>query len=162
MLSICGICNRLVLFKNTTVLLWTETENIKCERRRKGSKTDEECQLTDGFRGTRDGFPKALSCVSAHFPFHICVSCFFIAFLSSCALRFMLLWNPLTDVILCVVLDNSPVCRRPVLETSVTLIPRSSHYTYGGNNSWSNVQYCGRILERDSYFNFQSTLGFQQ
>jgi len=140
LLSICGICDRLVLFRNTTVLLWTETENIKCERRRKGSKTDEECQLTDGFRGTRDGFPKALSYVSAHLPFHICVSCFFIAFLSSCVLRFMFLWYPVTDVILYDVSDNSPVCRRPVLESSLTFTPCSCYYTYGSKNRCSNVQ----------------------
>jgi len=133
LLSICGICNRLVLFRNTTELLWTETENIKCERRRKGSKADEECQLTDGSRGTRDGFSKALSYVSAHFPFHICVSCFFIAFLSSCVLLFVFLWNTATDIILYAVSDNSPVCRRPVLETSLTFTPRSSYYTYGSN-----------------------------
>jgi hypothetical protein len=39
-----------VLFRNAKVLLWAETEDIKCERRRKGSKTDEEFELTDGFR----------------------------------------------------------------------------------------------------------------
>ena len=76
----------------------------------------------------------ALPYVSAHFPFHICVSCFCIAFLSSCVTRFVFLWNPLTDFTLYAVSDNSPVCRRPVLETSVTFTPRSSYYMYGSNN----------------------------
>jgi hypothetical protein len=140
LLSICGICNLLVLFRNTKVLLWTETENIKCERRRKGSKTDEECRLTDVFRAARDGFPKTLSYVSAYFPFHICVSCFLIALLSSCVLRFIFLCIPLTDVFSYAVSDNWTVCRRPELEMSVTLTPCFSYYTYGSNSRWKNVQ----------------------
>lgn len=122
-----------MLFRNTIVLLWTETENIKCERRRKGSKTDEECQLTDGFRGIGDGFPKALSYVSAHFPFHISVSCFFIAFFQLCIAVYVSMESANRRYFY-VVSDNSPVCRRPMLETSVTFNPCFCYYTYGSNN----------------------------
>jgi hypothetical protein len=123
---------------------------------------DEECQLTDEFRGIGDGFPKALSYVSSHFTFHVSASCFFIAFFPVvyCCLCFYgnrlptLFYMSFRIIHLFVDVQcwkrrcrliHAPITTRTVATTGEAMF-----------------KYCGRILESDSYINFQSPLGFQQ